>query len=278
MSAESNLVVLQLDGIRRDGGTQIRIAINEDGVTDYAALLDNRIHLPPLCVFFDGQDYWLADGFHRWHALKKNRRTEALCHVYQGSQRDAVLAAVRANHAHGLRRTNEDKRRAVEALLADPEWASNSNRWIAETAGVGHHLIQAVRDQLGAAPTSQKGGVMEPTVRHGKDGKLYPQRAVNRQQVADADASLDRVDAALQSALAFDVCLRRLNDATRAGEKLARGPGGGYFVSQFAEYQDHAKRMAQLLSEAKPNARCSQCGGTGCEACHALGYVCGASG
>ena len=56
MSAESNLVVLKLDCVRLDGGTQIRIAINDDVVGDYAALIGNQVHLPPLCVFFDGQD------------------------------------------------------------------------------------------------------------------------------------------------------------------------------------------------------------------------------
>jgi hypothetical protein len=274
MSAECNLVVLPLDCIRLDGGTQIRAAINEDVVSDYAALVANQVHLPPLCVFQDGEIYWLVDGFHRWHALKKNGRTEALCHVYRGSQRDALLAAVRTNHAHGLRRTNEDKRRAVEVLLGDTEWAQKGDRWIAEMAGVSHPFVSSIRSQVATVTTSQKGGAAEPALVQGRDGKLYP-RVARRRQSDGVETPLDRIDAALQAALAFDACLTRLTDLSRAGDKLARGPAGGYFERKLAEYQDHAKRMAQLLAESRPRTRCGACSGAGCEACLALGYVCG---
>lgn len=277
MSAETNLEVLPLEQIRRDGGTQVRAAINEDVVRDYAALLANRICLPPLCLFFDGQDYWLVDGFHRWHALKENRRTEALCQVHRGSRRDALLAAVRCNHAHGLRRTNEDKRRAVEILLADSEWVGNTDRWIAEMAGVSHPFVSSIRSQVVTVTTSQKGGAVEPTVRKGKDGKSYFQPAANRETSEHSAAPIDRVEAALQSALAFDICIRRLNDSARAGEKLACGPGGGYFQPHLELYQDYAKRMEQLLTDSKPRAQCDQCAGAGCEACRELGYVCASS-
>ncbi|HVA45816.1 MAG TPA: ParB N-terminal domain-containing protein [Pirellulales bacterium] len=276
MSETCDLVVLALDHIRLDGGTQIREAIDEDVVGDYAALMDNQVYLPPLWVFHDGENYWLVDGFHRWHALKKNRRTEALCQVRSGSHRDALLAAVRANHTHGLRRTNADKRRAVEILLADADWTTKGLRWIAEMAGVSHQFVSSIRCQVSTVDTSQKGGLAGPAVIQGRDGKFYPQRAANRQQTGHTDAAVDRVEAALQSASAFDVCLARLNDAARLGEKLARGPGGGYFAPQLELYQDQLKRTEQLLDDAKPGARCDQCGGAGCAACRELGYVCAA--
>ena len=41
----------------------------------------------------------------------------------KGTQRDAILWSISANATHGLRRTNEDKRRAVTRLLQDPECA-----------------------------------------------------------------------------------------------------------------------------------------------------------
>jgi hypothetical protein len=72
-------------------------------------------------VFYDGAEYWLADGFHRVHAAQKLRRLTIAADVRQGTRRDAVLLSARANAEHGLRRTNEDKRRAVLTLLADPE-------------------------------------------------------------------------------------------------------------------------------------------------------------
>lgn len=271
MSAENNLLVVPLNAIRLDGGTQIRTGIDEAVVAEYAEVLGAGRHLPPLCVFEDGADYWLADGFHRWHALKKIGRTEALCYGYRGSRRDALLAAVRANHHHGLRRTNEDKRRAVEVLLADPEWSKNANRWIAEVAGVGPHLVQAVRDQLCAAHSCQQGGI---EVRVGQDGRKRRVPAVNREQAPQpADGTPSAVDAALQTSVGFDACVTRIRDLAHSGEKLAGGPGGGYLIARLADYAGHLESAADLLKEVKPRARCQTCGGQGCDACQQLGYL-----
>ncbi|HQU45863.1 MAG TPA: ParB N-terminal domain-containing protein [Pirellulales bacterium] len=274
MSPENNLLVLALDSIRLDGGTQIRVGISQTVVDEYAEILAQEQHLPPLCVFQDESDYRLADGFHRWRALKKNGRTEALCHGYRGSRRDAVLAAVRANHHHGLRRSNEDKRRAVETLLADKEWAANADRWIAEMCGVSHTLVANVRSQLATVASCQKGG---DEARVGQDGLKRRLPMLNRERPAQlTDGAPSAIDAALQAALAFDVCLTRMNDLIRAGEKLVRGPGGGYLQRRWADYTGHLQSAAALLKEVKPRVRCLSCGGGGCTACLMLGYVCGA--
>lgn len=50
--------------------------------------------------------------------------------VRPGSQRDAILYSLGANAAHGRRRTNADKRRAVQRMLSDEEWS----RWSHTTA------------------------------------------------------------------------------------------------------------------------------------------------
>jgi phage N-6-adenine-methyltransferase len=108
-----------LKKIRIDGGTQPRAAIYDNVINDYAnALLEGTI-LPPVVVFFDGDDYWLGDGFHRYHANKKAKFSEIEADVRNGTRRDAILYSVGANVDHGLRRTNEDKRRAVMTLLTN---------------------------------------------------------------------------------------------------------------------------------------------------------------
>ena len=61
---------LSIDSIRIDGGTQPRAELRNDVVKDYAELMRAGAAFPPVSVFYDGQDYWLADGFHRiraWH-------------------------------------------------------------------------------------------------------------------------------------------------------------------------------------------------------------------
>jgi hypothetical protein len=68
--------------------------------------------------------------------------------VRQGTRRDAVLYSAGANATHGLRRTNEDKRRAVTVLLEDEEWRGWSDREIARKAGVSNRFVGNVRDEV----------------------------------------------------------------------------------------------------------------------------------
>ncbi len=64
--------------------------------------------------------------------------------VRQGARRDAIIFSVGANTSQNLRRTNDDKRRAVIVLLNDPEWSSWSNCEIARQCaveGLSHKLL-----------------------------------------------------------------------------------------------------------------------------------------
>ena len=58
--------------------------------------------------------YYLVDGFHRVEAMKLNGATEVEAEVVYGDFAAALSYALKANAEHGLRRTNEDKRRALE--------------------------------------------------------------------------------------------------------------------------------------------------------------------
>ncbi len=77
--------------IRRDGGTQPRVAINQTTVEEYADDMREGASFPPVLLFFDSTDYWLADGYHRVEAALSIGLNEIAAVVRQGSQRDAVL-------------------------------------------------------------------------------------------------------------------------------------------------------------------------------------------
>lgn len=141
---------LLIQDIRLDGGTQPRDAIDEAVVQDYAQSMMEGAIFPPVTVYYDGTAYWLADGFHRLHAAKRQCRDEIEATIKQGTRRDAVLHSVGANATHGLRRTNADKRRAVETLLRDEEWTKWSNREIARKCGVGNDLVDRCRLEVSA--------------------------------------------------------------------------------------------------------------------------------
>jgi len=137
--------------IRIDLGTQPRVHIDYDLVKEYAEAIHEGAEFPPIVVFYDGADFILADGFHRYHAYAAvaTRHFTARCvTINTGSKRDAQLYACGANVAHGLRRTNEDKRKTVDFMMADAEWAKWSNRKIAKHAGVSPQLVDKARKSL----------------------------------------------------------------------------------------------------------------------------------
>jgi hypothetical protein len=139
----------------KDCGAQMRVEMRPETVNDYANdMLDGAV-FPPIIVFHDGCDFWLADGFHRVEAGRKIDRETIVAEIREGSARDAILHGIGSNAAHGLRRTQADKRRAVERLLKDPEWARWSDRKIAEVARVDHKTVGTIRrDLAGEFPTT----------------------------------------------------------------------------------------------------------------------------
>lgn len=151
-----NTQTLKLSQIRIDGGTQPRVEISQEVVADYADQLRGGVEFPPVMVFFDGVAYWLADGFHRYHAHRSAGQDTIIADIQDGGLREAILYSVGANSEHGLRRTNEDKRRAVETMLTN-EIASkdeNGNPWpnreIARKCKTSEFLVRRTRDALSA--------------------------------------------------------------------------------------------------------------------------------
>jgi hypothetical protein len=162
---------IELSKIRRDGGTQSRVKLDMETVKEYMSAMSEGAKFPPITVFYDGQDYWLADGFHRLEAIKvrswvENPNIEA--EVLQGTQRDAMLYSVGANSTHGLRRSNADKRQAVETLLRDEEWAQWSDREIAKRCGVSAPFAGDIRREMAGV-----NGLHLSNERKGADGKTY---------------------------------------------------------------------------------------------------------
>jgi hypothetical protein len=145
---EAEPVMLELERIRTDGGTQTRSQIDMGVTAEYAEAMKAGAQFPPVDVFYDGTDYWLADGFHRHGAAHLAGWAGVLARVHQGTVRNAILFSARANRTHGLRRSNADKRRAVETLLRDDEWAQLSNRGIGEICGVAHTFVGDIRTEL----------------------------------------------------------------------------------------------------------------------------------
>jgi hypothetical protein len=132
---------------------------------------------PPVVVFYDGTSYWLADGFHRVKATEQSGSDEIVCDLRQGTQQDAQWYSFGANKATGLRRTNDDKHRAVKAALVHANGAQLSNRRIAAHVGVDEATVRNWREKLTAE-------IPQSTKRTGLDG-----RTIDVTNIGEADAA-----------------------------------------------------------------------------------------
>jgi hypothetical protein len=131
----------------------------EAHVQELLDVLEADKRLPPVSAIREGADIHVFDGAHRCEAFRRlgQRIPVSIC---PGSLQDAELLAAASNQAHGLNRTNDDKRRAIrETLRLQPDWSS---RRVAKHVGVGHQLVEDVR-----------GGQRAPGQRRqGRDGRV----------------------------------------------------------------------------------------------------------
>lgn len=153
--------------IRRDGATQPRAGLNEGHVADLMQALQDGEPLPAVDVMYDGVSYWLYDGYHRIAAHERMGRTEIAAAVHQGDQPAAQWESYGVNKAHGLKRTNDDKKRAVQAALRHPKAATLSNREIARHVGVDEATVRAYRAEMEATAE-----IPQSAARKGGDGRV----------------------------------------------------------------------------------------------------------
>lgn len=159
---------IPLPKVRLDGGAQRRERIDPEHVAEMA----QAKKLPPIKVCRDQRGIiWPWDAFHRLEVARIKRLKVIVAHVRSGSQRDAVLLSCGANPGHGLKRTNGDKQRAVETILADPEWSTWSNVKIAEHCAVDEGTVRKYR----AKSSSEKPNIRTVT----RDGTEYTMRVGN---------------------------------------------------------------------------------------------------
>lgn len=144
------LATLLIDNVTADESLQPRAAgLHAPTVDEYAEAYRLDKSLPPGVVYLatDGTN-WLSQGFHRRAGAIKAGLTELDFEIREGTRDDAKLDAASSNAAHGLKRSNEDKRRAVRFVLElRPEWADEK---AAEHVGVTRQMIGDVRAELAA--------------------------------------------------------------------------------------------------------------------------------
>ena len=298
------MATLSVDLIIADQSTQMRAGTRNETIDEYVDLFKSAKPSKwpfdsDLVVFHDGEQYYLSDGWHRYLAAKRANRSSVDCEVLKGTLEDAQDYALGANVAHGLRRTNDDKRKSVENALRMERHAKKSDRAIAELCGVSNRFVGEVRKQVCTVHTST-----EPETRTGRDGKEYPApkpaasrkpepHAINvlagdcdeYEDVPDdepktAEAIRDKCDRVVPAAFlesagtraAINATAFKFNALLREIDDLAGRPGG-----EFVQAQDLAERLRMVKGDLSQSAywtHCPRCKGkAGCELCDGVGFM-----
>jgi len=98
---------------------QIRVEMQEESIEHYAAIFrETPDKLPPVTVFYDVtlDKYYLADGFHRVVAKKRNGSDTILAEVHEGTFDDALRYALKANAENAINRSKDDMIHAMEIV------------------------------------------------------------------------------------------------------------------------------------------------------------------
>jgi transposase-like protein len=217
---DADVVRLPIAEIRLDGGTQPRTALDFTAIDDYAEAMAAGVKFPPVVVFHDGEHYWLADGFHRLKAAFASGFDTIDCELPQGTLEDAQWYSFSANKTNGLRRTNEDKQRAVKSALLHPRAAEMSNSAIARHVGVDEATVRNWRTRLAASSEIPK--IDTRTV--SRQGSTYQQRTTQigrrRAKPSEPARSSQSPDNLLRAVASLAAC--EADSAGFAREVLAR--------------------------------------------------------
>lgn len=138
-------------------------------------LVESEERLPPIIVH--GQSGRVIDGIHRVHAATIRGEDKIEARVYDGTDDDAFLLAVRMNIAHGLPLTRADRTTAATRIIqSHPQW---SNRRIATATGLSAGTVGKLRWRSSTHNA-------QSTTRVGKDGRVRPaNRSAGRLKVAE---------------------------------------------------------------------------------------------
>lgn len=301
---------LLVESIRTDGGTQTRVRLDQQVLGEYAEALaagQQDANWPPIVVFYDGTDYWLADGFHRVMAAVRAKITHMAADVRKGGQIDALRHALGANGAHGLRRTHDDIANAIRlayenrkalGLPDDP-----AARVVGDLVGVSHHTAET---QLAKFASWR-----DATHRTGKDGKKRPippcppprkpstgQLAQfdepQEQRVANPPPPAGRSETPTRSKAPVDAVGRAIPEAllelwgrsddarelvglvsqVRVALRRAQEARDPLWAEiNYSSVLSLADRLYAELGVGVPHAVCPHCQGHGCKACSQRGLI-----
>lgn len=310
-TAASDIEPLRIDDLTRDPDLQPRAAeLDEATVERYLETIENGGKLPPVTVFFDGEKYWLADGWHREAAFRLAGLDKINAMVYPGDRRAArdYVASHLPNADHGLPETAADrKRRVMMVIEAHPDW---SIRQIAEWTRVPRATVQDWKHAASCpdrtAPADARDGANTEPEGDDDAGDIEPEPEIGSFDEADdpeeaseagddepdeggeptggddgqpRDAAGQPIPEQLQHVFSEAAELREIRKAAiKLKSRLKRAKqldaGARLLIEQRAMIE--LGNIAEALKHAQPTNICPSCAGDGCAAdrgCRGAGWV-----
>lgn len=272
-----------------DDGTQMRESIHDSVVLEYAAVYAEKgaAGLPPLVVVHDGATVRLVDGFHRLHALRRTGIPAVRCVVHEGDRAAARWMACSMNAAHGIQRSNADKRLAVKAAIAiKPGLPDHA---IAAHCSVSANLVASVRAEATArqdpVPAAQPRDArdepeQEAAPHDDGDGGACPEPPRAPARSMEDDALGNAVPQAIEEDF---VTTRRWADswlsrwralAQELDEYVSSKPAGKGTPQE--EHKAISSALRTLVADhLRPHFVCPRCSGaaSSCRACFRRGWL-----
>jgi hypothetical protein len=100
---------------------------------------------PPILCTFDGTNYWMYDGFHRYFAAQAAGFLEFDVVYKPGTMEDAQDLSYGVNADHGLPTNKKDREKRVRNALSKERHANASDREIAKLCKVSHTYVASLR-------------------------------------------------------------------------------------------------------------------------------------
>lgn len=263
-------------------GLQTRAGMNEDVVSDYADIMRGGGTLPPITLYTKDPNaphelgvgltpvYYLADGFHRLEAAKRLGYIEIDAEVREGDKTAALKCALKANAAHGLRRTNADKRHALEIAWENRNavfGGEPSKRQLAEACAVSDFLAwDFINERKVVENTTSDFDLIEER----------PERSTTHEERStthDVDRFGTPIPEHLVSALKSKA-LAKMSRQIRAlaAEITRRQEARDYVFAKISQSTMIAlQNAANDLKLETPYCVCPNCKGEGCRACGKIG-------
>lgn len=206
---------VMLERIKVDAAIQPRKRPNADRITQFAEALLEGAEFRPMVAFWDGDELWLSDGFHRHAAAHRVQLVTFPVEVREGTRRDAMLYAIEANCAHGALLTPAERRDAVVTIYQVGE---TNQEVIGRLVGLTQGRIAQILSEAGIININKS---RRGRPRGSSNG---PQRLPLRPSVDDEDAEeaeSDTEPAGDPGQMAFDVDPTELPSGKISAEEAA---------------------------------------------------------